>query len=50
METSPKIVKLLFKNLKLLVQIFGDLESSNQTVPNAIVIDNVDAEHPDEAA
>ena len=26
METSPKIVKLLFKNLELLVQIFGALE------------------------
>lgn len=29
MESSPKIVKLLFKNLELLVRIFGALEEAN---------------------
>lgn len=29
MENSPKILKLLFKNLELLVTIFGALEEDN---------------------
>ena len=35
METTPKIVKLLYKNLERLVAIFGELEENSMSSANA---------------